>query len=258
MNTGNKLSLPDVAAYTFCWGTDHVTYSLRSILIGMDQVKFKRAVLITDSSMTDLSKFSKTLDANNIEVCDMHVELNSNLKNDDSNREGFRDSFLIQVKKYMTDDFCLNFQHDSTVIDSDRWDNDFLNYDYIGAPWPMHIIQSSDMVAGRIPTEQIPTQVGNGGFSLRSRKFVEESVDLPVHHKNEDLNICIFNHKHLVDKGIKFPNIDLAYKFSKERPLHQGFDPSLLFTYDSFGFHGEFNTAGMKFISDYNLGDLDE
>ena len=84
----------------------------------------------------------------------------------------------------------------------------------------MYIIQSSDMVANRMPGDKIPTQVGNGGFSLRSRKFVEESVDLPAHHKNEDLNTCIFNYQHLADKGIKFPSTYLAYKFSKERPLH--------------------------------------
>jgi hypothetical protein len=256
MNIGNKLQLPEVAAYTFCWGTEHVAYSLRAMLIGMDQVRFKRAALITDSSKTDLKKFSKTIDDNNIEVYDMNVDLNNNLLNDDSNREGFRDSFLVNVKKYMTDDYCLNFQHDSTIIDPSKWRNDFLRYDYIGAPWPMSIIQSSDMVAGRIPTDNIPTQVGNGGFSLRSRKFVENSVGLPNYHKNEDLNICIFNHQLLKDNGIKLAPASLAGEFSSEHPvpnIGKTFDRTLPYTYNSFGFHGEFNDGGMNFIRSYQL-----
>jgi hypothetical protein len=256
MNTGSKLQLPDVAAYTFCWGTEHVEKSLRAMLIGMDQVDFKRAVLITDSSKTDLDQFKYVLMTNRIEVCDMSVDLNENLLNDDTNREGFRDSFLTQVKKYMTDDFCLNFQHDSTIIDTGQWSDRFLEYDYIGAPWPISIIQSSDMVNGRI--KNLPTQVGNGGFSLRSRKFVEESVGLESHHKNEDLNTCIFNYWHLKTKGVELADNVLAGQFSSEHPVPEigkYFDRSLLFTYGSFGFHGEFNSAGMEFIRNYNWGD---
>ena len=60
-------------------GTDHVAYSLRSMLIGMDQVDFKRAVLITDSRKTDLEQFKYVLMTNNIEVYDMSVDLNEKL-----------------------------------------------------------------------------------------------------------------------------------------------------------------------------------
>jgi hypothetical protein len=176
MTIGNKLQLPDVTVFTFCWGTEHVEKSLRSMLIAMDQVDFKRSVLITDSSKTELSLFEKTINKNNIEVYDMKVELNDNLQDDDENRIGFCESFVQQTNKYITDDFCLNVQHDSTIIDSNKWTDQYLNYDYIGAPWPMHIIQATDMVAGRI--DNIPNVVGNGGFSLRTRKFVEESAKL--------------------------------------------------------------------------------
>ncbi len=252
MTIGSKLQLPDVAIFTFCWGTEHVDKSLRSMLIAMDQVDFKRSVLITDSSKTDLSLFSKVIDKHNIEVEDMRVDLNDNLQNDDENRIGFCESFVQQTNKFILDDFCLNVQHDSTIIDVGKWDHRFMDYDYIGAPWPMHIIQASDMVNGRI--DEIPNVVGNGGFSLRTRKFVEESAKLGWEHKNEDLNICVFNYERMTSAGIKFAPPKLAAKFSKEHPtIHGNFARELLFTYDSFGFHGEFNTAGMKFINDYNL-----
>ncbi len=252
MTTGNKLQLPDVTVFSFCWGTEHVEKSLRAMLIAMDQVDFKRSVLITDSSKTDLSLFGQAIDRHNIEVCDMSVDLNSNLQNDDANRIGFCESFVQQTNKYIFDDFCLNIQHDSTIIDIEKWDNRFLDYDYIGAPWPMHIIQASDMVAGRI--DEIPNVVGNGGFSLRTRAFVEESAKLGWEHKNEDLNICVFNYDTMTSAGIKFAPPELAAQFSKEHPTPFGnFNRNMLFSYNSFGFHGEFNSAGMEFIQDYKI-----
>lgn len=252
MSTGNKLQLPDVTIFTFCWGTEHVQKSLRSMLIGMDQVKFKRSVLITDSKKTELSLFEDIINKYNIEVCDMSVNLNENMEDDDENRIGFCESFIQQTNKYILDDFCLNVQHDSTIIDSDNWDDRFQDYDYIGAPWPMEIVQASDMVAGRI--EKIPNVVGNGGFSLRTRKFVEESAKLGWDHKNEDLNICVFNYDRMTEQGITFAPASLASKFSVEHPTpYKYFNRDLLISYSSFGFHGEFNKAGMQFIEHYNL-----
>lgn len=251
MNTGNKINLPDVAVFTFCWGTEYVDKSLRAMLIAMDQVNFKRSILITDSSKTDLKLFENILHNNNIEVYDMHVDLNSNMHNDDANRIGFCESFVQQTNKYIKDDFCLNIQHDSTIIDSSKWSDQYLNYDYIGAPWPMEIIQASDMVAGKI--QKIPNVVGNGGFSLRTRKFVEESAKLGWQHKNEDLNICVFNYDKMTNAGIKFAPPQLAVKFSVEHPTpYHNYDRKVIFTYNSFGFHGEFNIAGMEFIKRYN------
>lgn len=255
MTTGNKLNLPNVTIFTFCWGTEHVEKSLRAMLIGMDQVNFGKKVLITDPNKTDLNLFEKTLDKHGIVVYDMSVDLNDNLQDDDTNRSGFCESFVQQTNRYITGDFCLNVQHDSTIIDSTKWDDRFLNYDYIGAPWPMSIIQSSDMVAGRL--DKIPNVVGNGGFSLRSRKFVEESAKLGWEHKNEDLNICVFNYQRMVDAGIKFAPPELASQFSCEHPTpYNNFWRSMVFSYGTFGFHGEFNTGGMEFINNYKLEEV--
>lgn len=252
MTTGNKLELPDVTVFTFCWGTEHVAKSLRAMLIGMDQVRFKDAVLITDSSKTDLSLFQKTIDKHDIVVYDTKVELSDDLTSSDENREGFCTSFVQQANRYITGDFCINVQHDSTIIDPTKWTNDFFNFDYVGAPWPMEIVQARDMVAGKI--KDIKNFVGNGGFSFRTRKFVEESAKLGWDHKNEDLNICVFNYENMIDKGIKFAPPQLAAQFSVEHPTpYCAFVRGLLFTYNSFGFHGDFNHAGMDFINNYSL-----
>lgn len=253
MTTGNKLDLPDVTIFTFCWGTEHVEKSLKAMLIGMDQVNFGKKVLITDPNKTDMGFFERVIDKHNIEVYDMSVDLSDNLQDDDTNRSGFCESFVQQTNRYIVGDFCLNIQHDSTIIDSSKWDSTFMSYDYIGAPWPMNIIQASDMVAGRL--KEIPNVVGNGGFSLRTRKFVEESAKLGWEHKNEDLNICVFNYQHMTDAGILFAPPRLAAQFSVEHPTpHKNFHRDLLFSYGSFGFHGEFNKGGMEFIDNYSIG----
>ncbi len=257
MNIGNKLHLPDVALLGFCWGTEHVRKNLRSMLISMDKIRFKRAVLITDPSRTDLKHFEKVIDCHNIEVCDMTTDLTDNLKDDDKNRLGFNSTWVDCMMKYMTDDFSLAVQHDSTIINPELWQSNFLDYDYIAAPWPMHIIQSSDMVAGKI--QDIKNVVGNGGFSLRTRKYIEASSDLEWLHKNEDLNTCVFNYDKMIDRGIKFAPPSLAAKFSCEWPTqYHDFDKHMFFTYSTFGFHGDFNPAGMEFINNYNLGEFND
>jgi hypothetical protein len=252
MISGYNLSLPEVAVFTFCWGDEHVAKSLKAMSVAMDQVNFGRRVLITDSSKTNLKNVENIIDKYDIDVCDTSLELNTNLQNDDANRYGFCYRFLHEVKRFIPEDFCLNIQHDSTIIDGRQWDEAFLKYDYVGAPWPISIIQSSDMVAGQI--KDIPNVVGNGGFSLRTRKFVEISVEMPWLHKNEDLNLCIFNHGNMKDRGIEFAPPELAAKFSVEHPTtYKSFHRDMLFTYGSFGFHGEFNKAGMDLINNYSV-----
>lgn len=144
---------------------------------------------------------------------------------------------LKNLYKYVDTEFCLIQQWDSAVLDNSKWDEQFLEYDYIGAPWEM----GGDY------------RVGNGGFSLRSKKILEESskiAELLPQGKfilgNEDYFLCVTARKFLESKGIKFPSVELARKFSVERPINEApHEYNNLSTYQSFGFHGDFNKAGM-------------
>ena len=62
-----------------------------------------------------------------------------------------------QLGAYIGTDYALVVQWDGFVIDSDAWADEFWNYDYIGAKWPH---ESGDF------------RVGNGGFSLRSKRLL--------------------------------------------------------------------------------------
>ena len=100
-------------------------------------------------------------------------------------------------------------QWDAMIFDETRWNDDFLNYDYIGAVWPW----------------QPPGQnVGNGGFSLRSMKLLNALRDPFIHMVpegpngvQEDNYIAIVHRNMLEQKyGIKFADANLASQFSYE------------------------------------------
>ena len=139
------------------------------------------------------------------------------------------------LHKYFDTSHCLIVQADSFVVDSDLWKNEFLEYDYIGGPWPNKIQVNPNLL---LNLEKNP--VGNGGFSLRSRKLAEttgkinfDSLNFPM--KAEDVVICHYLYKQMVDSGIRFAPPKLAAQFSMENIEHlYGQDVN-----NVFGFHGK-------------------
>ena len=114
--------------------------------------------------------------------------------------------------------FVLVIQWDGFVVDGTAWHRDFMKYDYVGAPW--HGIAAE----GRM--------VGNGGFSLRSRKLLQALQQLPFvpTHYLEDQVICnIYRDVLERDFRIRFAPVALADRFSYE--FHTPEEPT-------FGFHG--------------------
>jgi hypothetical protein len=146
---------------------------------------------------------------------------------------------IYQLYKYITTPFCLTIQYDGFVINPDSWKPEFLDYDYIGAPWPI----KNDAFISPFG-EHI--RVGNGGFSLRSKKLLETpnminipfEVNIGSFYKhmnancyNEDGNICVHN-RHLFESvGCKFAPLEIAKYFSHETPLQETINIK------PFGFH---------------------
>ena len=151
------------------------------------------------------------------------------------NFKGYNRMIVEDLHKYFETSYCLIVQADSFVINSDLWKDDFLQYDYIGAPWSDKIQVNPNLL---LNVEKNP--VGNGGFSLRSRKLVEatakinfNSLKFPL--KSEDIIICHYLYKKMVDSGIRFAPPKLAAQFSMENENHlYGQDVTTV-----FGFHGK-------------------
>ena len=146
------------------------------------------------------------------------------------------------LHKYFNTSHCLIMQADGFVVNANLWKEEFLEFDYIGAPWPDKVQINPNFILN-----MKENCVGNGGFSLRSRKLAEttakinfNSLKFPV--KNEDVVICYYLYKEMIDKGIRFAPPKLAAQFSIEDDQHlYGQDVNSV-----FGFHA-------KHLRDYFL-----
>ena len=113
----------------------------------------------------------------------------------------------------------LVVQYDGFILHADCFEPEFLQHDYIGAPWP----------------GPGAAQVGNGGFSLRSKRLVNAVARLPYdsNAEAEDLFICR-TARPLLEAHAKcrFAPLPLAQRFSVEYPA---------VPHRTFGFHGIFH-----------------
>ena len=133
-------------------------------------------------------------------------------------REEYSRFMLRSLVDHVATPHALCIQWDGYVLDGQAWDTAFLDYDYIGAVWP----QFKD-----------GHNVGNGGFSLRSRRLLQACRELPFDGSEaEDVVICRDWRSHLELQGIRFAPEAVARRFSYERESGRG---------GEFGFHGAFN-----------------
>lgn len=165
-----------------------------------EQVKAAKTVLLTDIP----------LEIDGIEVINIPTI---------SSKEQYSEFCIKELYKYFDTDFVLVVQHDGYILSGEAWDNEFYNYDYIGAPWLY--------VDGK--------NIGNGGFSLRSKKLQKAlgKDDFIKASDPEDQAIGRLYRDYLIKEyDIKFPSEKLADKFSFELR-----EPSQ----KTFGFHGNFH-----------------
>lgn len=148
-----------------------------------------------------------------------------------TSKEAYSAFLLKELVQYVSLPHVLVVQWDGYVVNPLHWRPDFLDYDYIGAVWPQF---DDEMV------------VGNGGFSLRSRKLLNalQSDDFASTHP-EDVAICrLFRRRLEVTCGVHFAPSSVASAFSCER--------SGILS-DAFGFHGSFNLP--EILSSQHLED---
>lgn len=180
----------------------NVAATLAAIRCCLDQIEFAECLLFTDAD---------------IAATDATIRVVPVARMDSSPAYSW---FLLRgLIDHIRSDHCLVVQWDGFVLDSRQWTPEFLQYDYIGARWP----QFDD-----------GHDVGNGGFSLRSKRLLQACLDPQFLATNpEDLAICRIN-RFLLERehGIRFAPREVAERFSFERTQPQG---------PTFGFHGVFN-----------------
>jgi len=171
----------------------------------MSIIKFKRSILLTShrpavECNAEIFQFPETTLTPGVQIFIVHM------------------LGLLDLGEY-----AMGVHEDGFPVDTVMWDEEFLKYDYIGAPW-------GDGV------------VGNNGLYITSKKFRQCTAKLPFVEgaPNSDNYYCRDHKEAMESMGIKYAPFDVAVRFSVECVGHD---------LVSFGFHGRSHS-----IDKYNKG----
>ena len=176
--------------------------SIKALLYSSREIKFARTVLISNQKPKNLPS--------KIEF----IKTNGNTHNDSS-------KFVYeQFPDIIETDYSLQIHSDGFVINPHLWEDEFFNYDYIGAPWKPYL--------------NLINRVGNGGFVFKSKKFIDLTRNLNYLGTHEDGELTNRYYKYFTDNGCKYAPVEVAMRFSLESKI-----PECEYNLNnSFGFHG--------------------
>lgn len=188
-----------------CIDCRHVELAVRAMLRSLEQCAFERAVLFTDRDRGALG-------------CPEAIEV-VRIPTIASSRE-YSSFMLKDLATRIDTDFVQVVQWDGYVVQRAAWSDDFLAFDYVGARWWFR-------EPGR--------DVGNGGFSLRSRKLLAALArDERIQATDAEDSVICLQHRAMLEAeyGIRFADAATArrYAFEGEAPTGR-----------EFGFHRLFN-----------------
>jgi hypothetical protein len=136
---------------------------------------------------------------------------------------------VYDLHKYIETEYCILIHDDGFIVNPSSWRAEFLEYDYIGAPWGHKFYDSEGNLI----------RCGNS-VSLRSKKLLEipSKYEMPWvkfdNNYNEDTQICVHNRDFFLNKGIKYADFEIAKYFSHEEYFteYNGINP---FCFHNFG-----------------------
>lgn len=199
--------------------------SLGLILIDTENHDMARYVLNLSVEMLEPKHVLVFSDVPLISGC-QHIEINKIEHISEYNK-----ILIKEAVNFLQCDRYLVIQYDGFPLDNSLFSSSFLSCDYIGAIWP----------------NKTGAMVGNGGFSLRSKKLFEAVAEHDTSYDGqepEDLYICCTLRQILeLERNVEFAKVEIARQFSFEQP----FQPR-----NTFGFHGVFNLPWV-FRSDFNF-----
>ncbi|MEP7208067.1 MAG: DUF5672 family protein, partial [Casimicrobiaceae bacterium] len=196
------LHLPDVTLC--CVDAANHALALRALERSRAGIAFARALLLTHDLPQDVAV------PVGMDVADIGPL---------TSRNAYSQFVLKALLPHVGTSHVLLVQWDGFVINPSAWEPAFLECDYLGAKWFWH-------------TDGM--RVGNGGFSLRSRRLLAALHDPRIVLDGvEDVTICrTFRPLLEREHGIRFGSEALADRFAFEAAYPIG---------TPFGFHGLFN-----------------
>jgi len=210
-----RLQLPDVTLV--CVDTRTPDLALAAMQRCRERVDFAAALLFTDPSLT-------LAVPEGIQRLPLQID----------SVPAYSQFMLRGLTPHIHTSHLLVVQWDGWLTHPAAWTPEFLQCDYIGPPWV-------DQPVGR--------EVGNGGFSLRSRRLLQALADPAIAPSHpEDVCICR-DHRDRLESvhGLRFAPLALAQRFGHEHEAPTAAAPAL-------GFHGVFNLH--RVLDDAALGAL--
>lgn len=197
MSAVSRRALPDVTLVAID-GTMNAAATLASLTAAASQMAFARALLLSPARPAGASDASASVDW--IEIPPLTLK-------------GYNQFCLADLHRFITTSHCLTVQSDSRIVNPQAWDDGWLAFDYIGAPWP----------PGHTGT---PYRVGNSGFCLRSRRLLQATAPLPNDSyvwrgqvkpsSRDDVITCVMYREQLEGLGLRFAPVDVAARFAFE------------------------------------------
>ncbi len=187
-----------------CIDTANHALALRALELSRRDLGFGRTLLLTDAIPAGID-LPRGIDFVAIERL--------------ASRDDYSRFVLKSLLAHVETRHVLLVQWDGYVVNPAAFDDEFLSVDYIGAKWFWH----DDAM-----------RVGNGGFSLRSRKLLEALQDPRITLVDaEDVTICrAFRPLLEREHAIRYASEALADRFAFEAAYPTGMP---------FGFHGLYN-----------------
>ncbi|MEY8877811.1 MAG: DUF5672 family protein [Leptothrix sp. (in: b-proteobacteria)] len=176
-----KLNLPSLTLV--CVDGRHPELALYALQRCMNQIDFGAVVLFSKSGT----------------ACPLGVELVS-IDGDIHSSADYSEFMINRLPDHIRTDFVLVVQWDGFILDASLWRDEFLDSDYIGPVW-----------------QHLPVEVGNGGFSLRSRRLLlaAQAMNMAPTHP-EDYVLCCTHRVALEAAGLVFATPELANQFAFE------------------------------------------
>jgi len=189
-------------------------YAVNALKYSSKDIKFNKMLLLSDTMPSNITK-----DIEWIKI----PKINSII-------ESCIFSFYY-MNGFIQTDFVMGIQSDGFIINPHLWEDEFFKYDFIGAPWP---------------ELEMENRIGNCGFAMRSKRFIELSQQIDWDWETpDDVFLNKINYDFFIKNGMKYPSPKVAAKFSMENPLWD-------IKYDltkCFGFHKSWREESQAYVN---------
>ena len=175
---------------------------------------------------------------------------------------GFQDYLVYCLFQHIETEYALICQSDGWILNADNWKDEWFQYDYIGGYTHAALCDDGNYyVHYNWIGKGNPRVVQNGGFSLRSRRFLEAPTKYGiVKHQltnpmlnNEDIQLCCWMRPALEAVGMKYAPEAESKLFSFEHLspiIHKDVDLKKV-----FGQHSRFRRLTGEKKMDWHLSD---